>query len=674
MQGRLFHIERGKRWLLRLPLLLALALAFPFLTPLIGPTADLERTIHDAYRYQLAPEVEYDPDITLVIYDDQVARTTQRTSPVDRELVAEAIVAIAGVNPRAIGLDMAFILETDQSPALIEALRQVDVPVYVIYADPEADRAVYWDPSIDSFARKDQDSFWAALEGSRVRPVSPAIGVGSAQIARSWPDTLPNASPLLAHAMAGSSGEARAYRGGIRFRMLDPEILATTEADLTLTNGMFDTVPISELGGAEAFGADFFREVLESRFVLIGADTYGADQLATPVTRIGGLDRVAGVTVHAHMLRQALDRDFPPPLGWGWIASLSIATLLLATGTAFIERHIWLLIGVGAAQIAGLAVMPFAFEALGRDILELPLFGLGLAWALAYFAVASARRDQSSEERAFARGALGRFVPKSVAQQILDDPSRLELQGEERELTLMFTDLEGFTRFCHGRDPRQTAEILNAYLDAMTAIVLDHGGTLDKYVGDAIVAFWGAPIDNPDDTAKAVACALAMQAEAEAITARAEAEHGVALGRTRIGIHRGPVIVGNFGGTNRMQYTAMGDAMNIAARLESANKQIGSDILVSDAVREAAPDFPYRALGRIAMSGVATGIALFEPLDANKERFASAWNAAISSLQSDDEGPWRELIRAHRDDRVAIALEPRMEAIRKGEVHVLQTK
>ena len=454
--------------------------------------------------------------------------------------------------------------------------------------------------------------------------------------------------------------------------MLDPEILAAAGTDIDATTGIFPAYPLDLLAD-ELFAGDFLPQ-LEGRYVLIGADTFGADQLATPVTRIGGFPRVAGVTVHAHMLRQALDREFPPPLGWPWIAALTLATVVLAGGTAFIERRIWFLIGLGAAQLAGFAALPFALDGLGWDILELPLLGLALAWVTAYFAVASARRDQSSEERAFARGALGRFVPERVAQQILDDPSRLELKGEERELTLMFTDLEGFTKFCHGRDPRQTAEILNAYLDAMTAIVLDHGGTLDKYVGDAIVAFWGAPLAGPDDTTRAVACALAMQAEAEAITARAQARHGVALGRTRIGIHRGPVIVGNFGGTNRMQYTAMGDAMNIAARLESANKQIGSDILVSEAVCLAAPDFAWRALGRIAMSGVATGIALHEPLPAQSREFAEAWNTAIAALEAADDAPWDAIVSVHPDDRAATALAQRIDAIRKGEVHVLQSK
>lgn len=668
----LIRIDRKKRWLLRLPLLLAIALALPFLTPIFPPSADLERTIHDAYRTQLAPRTGYDPDIALVIYDDQVARTTQQTSPVDRELLAKAITTIASASPKAIGLDMAFIQQNEQLPVLVEALRAVEVPIYVVYADPEKDGAVYWDQTIDLFARQDQDAFWQALEGSNVRPVSPAIGAGPAQVARFWPETAEDGAPLMAHALAQTSDAEREYRGAIRYRLLDPQLLEDAGTDINATTGLFPTYPLDLLAD-ELFASDFLPE-LEGRYVLIGSDTFGADQLATPITRIDAAERVAGVTIHAQMLRQALDHEFPPPLGWPWIAALSLSTLVLAGATAFIERRIVLLIALGGLQVVGFAAMPLAFDALGRDILHLPMLGLGLAWIAAYFAVSSARRDQSSEERAFARGALGRFVPEGVATQILDDPARLQLKGEERELTLMFTDLEGFTKFCHGRDPRQTAEILNDYLDAMSEVVLAHGGTLDKYVGDAIVAFWGAPFAREDDTARAVACALAMQQEAQAITERAQDRHGVALGKTRIGIHRGPVIVGNFGGLNRMQYTAMGDAMNIAARLESANKQTGSIILVSEAVRNAASDCDYRALGRIAMSGVATGIALFEPLPPARSQFAEQWNAAIAALQSGDDSQWKAIRAANPDDPAAIALEDRLDAIRKGEVHVFRSK
>jgi adenylate cyclase len=333
-----------------------------------------------------------------------------------------------------------------------------------------------------------------------------------------------------------------------------------------------------------------------------------------------------------------------------------------------------MLIAAGLAQLALLAVLPLALEAAGYDYLGMPLLGLALGWLTAYFALAAAARARSSEERAFARGALGRYVPESVARAILADPAKLELKGEARELTLMFTDLEGFTRFCHGRDPRQTAAILNAYLDAMSAVVLAHGGTLDKYVGDAIVAFWGAPITAPQDTARAVACALALQAEAETIAARTMADYGVSLGRTRIGLHRGEVVVGNFGGANRMQYTAMGDAMNIAARLEGANKYLGTAILVSEAVREAAPDHAYRALGRVAVSGVDEGLALFEPLPLGRAGFAQAWNAAIVALGEGSQEPWQNLCTAQPDDPAAQALDARIGSIIRGETYALQSK
>ena len=511
----------------------------------------------------------------------------QRTSPVDRALLARALTQIAAAAPRAIAIDMAFVQATDDQDALVAALRGITVPVAIVYADPEGDRAVYWDHTIDLFAREEQNRFWAVLAGSTVCKVSPAIGVDSARIARHWPQTQPGTAPLLAYALAGTPAALRGYSGAIRYRMLDPALLAAAGTDIDAATGVFPAYPLDLM--ADPIFAGDYRPMLAGRIVLVGSDTFGADQIATPITRIGGLERIAGVAVHAQMLRQALDRDFPAPLGLGWIAGLALAVLGLAALTARIERPLALLLAAGTVQLAALAALPAVLEAAGYDTLKLPVLGLALGWLTAYLALAAVLRARSGEERAFARGALGRFLPESVAREILADPARLDLKGEERELTLMFTDLEGFTRFCNGRGPRETAAILDAYLDAMSAVVLAHGGTLDKFVGDAIVAFWGAPIARPDDTTQAVACALALQQAADAVAARTEAQFGASLGRTRIGLHRGVVVVGIFGGTNRMQYTAMGDAMNIAARLEGANKYLGTAILGSEAVRAAAP-------------------------------------------------------------------------------------
>lgn len=667
--------QGGKQhWVrLRQALLLALALALPFLTPLLPVTADLERGIEDAWRHTLAARTDYDRDIALVLYNDQVARAAGKTSPIDRAMLARALTQIASANPRAIGIDLAFVQATADQDALIAAIRAIPVPVHIVYADPEGDRATYWERTIDSEARADQEAFWAALAGSTARRASPAIGVDSARIARHWPDTAPTAAPLLAHALADTPASLRSYRGAIRYTLLDPEVLAAAGTDIDAATGMFPAYALNDMAD-DLFAADYLPN-LTGRIVLVGSDTFGADQIATPVTRFGGHERVAGVTVHAQMLRQALDRDFPAPLGWGWIAALALAAVAAGVATARVDRRIGLLIACGAAQLALIAGLPFALEAAGYDYLGLPVLGLALGWLTAYLAAAAAARARSSEERAFARGALGRYVPESVAREILADPSRLELKGEARELTLMFTDFEGFTRFCHGRDPRQTAAILNAYLDAMSAVVLAHGGTLDKYVGDAIVAFWGAPIAREDDTTRAVACALAMQAAAADVAARTEAEFGTSLGRTRIGIHRGEVVVGNFGGTNRMQYTAMGDAMNIAARLEGANKYLGTAILVSETVRAAAPEHAYRALGLVAVSGVSSGLALYEPLPADASGYAQGWNDAIATLQSGGEiAAWRALVAAHPQDAAAAAMDARIAEVMRGEVYALQSK
>jgi adenylate cyclase len=157
------------------------------------------------------------------------------------------------------------------------------------------------------------------------------------------------------------------------------------------------------------------------------------------------------------------------------------------------------------------------------------------------------------------------------------------------------------------------ARLLNDYLDRLSAVVLEHGGTLDKFVGDAVVAFWGAPIAYPDDGARAVKAAIAMYEAGEAF--RRAVPPGVPpIGRTRVGVHFGEAIVGNFGGEGRIQYTALGDAMNTAARLESANKPLDTTVLVSREAMERAGLSGFRPMGTVVLRGRATPVEVFEPV------------------------------------------------------------
>jgi adenylate cyclase len=188
--------------------------------------------------------------------------------------------------------------------------------------------------------------------------------------------------------------------------------------------------------------------------------------------------------------------------------------------------------------------------------------------------------------------------------------------------------MEGFTKLSHAITPEQLSTLLNRYLDLLSDTVLKHGGTIDKFVGDAVVAFWGAPIAREDDADRAVKAATAMY-EAGQEFARSGGEDIPPLGKTRVGLHRGEAVVGNFGGEGRIQYTALGDGMNTAARLESANKSLKTTILVSsEAKRQSTLDI-FRPMGRIVLSGRATPVEVWEPvpqMDAPlRETLISLW-------------------------------------------------
>ena len=190
-----------------------------------------------------------------------------------------------------------------------------------------------------------------------------------------------------------------------------------------------------------------------------------------------------------------------------------------------------------------------------------PALGIGLS--LATFALFRARRfDHAS--RVAAR-ALNSYLPPALAKQVVNDPSLLQLGGEPRELSILFTDIAGFTSYSESTDPHEVVTLLNIYLDQMADIVLDHNGTLDKYIGDAVMAFFGAPVGIEGHSELAISCALKM----DEFGRQFAAEHGL---KTRIGVHTGTVIVGNIGGEQRFDYTVIGDAVNTAARLEGANK------------------------------------------------------------------------------------------------------
>jgi adenylate cyclase len=214
----------------------------------------------------------------------------------------------------------------------------------------------------------------------------------------------------------------------------------------------------------------------------------------------------------------------------------------------------------------------------------------------------------------FIRHSFKHYLSPVVIDQLIHNPDRLKLGGERKELTLLFSDLEGFTKISEGLDPEDLTQLLNEYLTAMTEIILEEEGTVDKFEGDAIIAFWNAPLDIEDHAKKAVKAALRCQEKLSELRPYFLDQYGKRL-YMRIGINTGYAIAGNMGSSTRFDYTVLGDAVNLAARLEGANKYYGTYTMISSATYELLDEqFQCRELGKIRVVGRSGPVTVYEPL------------------------------------------------------------
>jgi adenylate cyclase len=437
-----------------------------------------------------------------------------------------------------------------------------------------------------------------------------------------------------------------------RPRVLDPESSPGTvhAAGRVIPVGEADTMTINFLGPparpgrrgsipivsfADVLDGTFDRSVVRDRIVLIGPTILGVDEHATPTTT---QTRMWGVEVLAHAVETVVhQRYLAPAPRWATWAAIGVLALSAAA-----------LVGLGSPWVASLAV---ALVLVAYLTLAAALFEAGVIVNLVYpvaalgltFAVTLAHRVVFAEsDRRMVREVMGRYLSPSVGRWILADPRRLTLGGELREMTVLFVDLREFTTLAHAVPPETLVALLNQYRAAMTDVVFAHDGVLVQYAGDAIEAFWNAPMDQPDHARRACQAALGM---ASALTGlRREFElHGWGQLDVGIGINTGPMVVGNFGSRRRLEYAVVGDAVNVAARVEGLSKVYGVHIVAGEDTRAAArPAFAWRFLDRVVVKGRPVPISVFEVV----ARAGDLDAAAAAHLERYHEGI--ELYRARR--------------------------
>lgn len=633
---------------------------------------DAERALYDLRFKSRAAQVPLDPRIVLVVYNDDTLDQLRKRSPLDRRTLARALRALDRMQPRAIGIDILFDQVQDEDEELVQAFRSMRTPTWVAFAShvTNPDRiSLHQERFLRDLLRR--------IGPGQVRPASIKFETDIEDgVARRWTQQDRRLPPILSNAMTAAHPEFRSFSGSIDYR---------------LPNGrgpLFNKVSIESLAAIESdentpevralIAAEFARNI-RGRYILIGGDIADLDDFETPMTRFTGAT-TKGLEIHAHMLAQQLDGRMrtPVPLWALWLAAL----IVVAAGglTSALELRRWLVAIVLIVQLALIGYTPFLLHAMQVDTIDLPAFGWGAGWLLAFIGVGAAARAVGSEQKRFAQSALGKYLPPDVAREIMRNPEQLALHGEQTQIYALFTDLEGFTKLSHAITPETLSRLLNRYLDLMSDIVLKHGGTLDKFVGDALVTFWGAPIARPDDADRAVQAGRAMYLCGEEFRRTAREIGGDDLppiGVTRVGLHRGEAVVGNFGGEGRIQYTALGDAMNTAARLESANKALKTTMLVSDeARRESSLDF-FRPMGRIVLSGRATPVMVWEPVPDMEEALRGALGDLWARFDGGDKAALVQLesiADAHKEDAALQYFLYRLREVRPGGHFVLGSK
>ncbi|WEK44048.1 MAG: adenylate/guanylate cyclase domain-containing protein [Candidatus Sphingomonas colombiensis] len=561
------------------------------------PTADAERGLYDWRAATFAPRVPQDQRLLMVTYDDQTLIATRKRSPLDRGLLARALRNLDAMGARSIGIDILFDQPQDEDGELLAALHTMRTPVWLGYANLGDNRE-----QIIFEQQRFLDDFIRQARTDRVRPASIRLENDSDNVARSWPHPVPGQPPLLTLAMQPAAA-FHDYRGAIRYRLPRPQTDGAEEP-------VIPSLQIDLL--ADPAMAAPLAPMVRGRHVLIGGDIVDIDQFETPLSGRSARSTMIGLEVHGTMLAQVLDSAALPTVpGWTRWAGAALVVFAAAFTSLAAQRSLWL-VPVFALQAGAIAGVPLALQANGWDTKGLPAAGWAIGWVFAFTAIGVAARAVTSQQRRFAQSALGKYLPRDIAAQILEEPEKLALHGEKRAIFTLFTDLEGFTKLSHAIAPEMVAQLLNRYLDMLSDVVLAHGGTIDKFVGDAVVAFWGAPIARDDDGRNAALAAYAMWHAGEVF--RRDLPPGVPpIGRTRVGLHHGDAIVGNFGGEGRIQYTALGDSMNTAARLESANKPLSSNILVSrEAMILSGLDW-WRPMGRVRLRGRQTPVDVFAP-------------------------------------------------------------
>lgn len=610
-----------------------------------APIERLGHLVFDAYQRALPRDANPDPGVALVDIDESsIAALGQWPWP--RDVIGQMVDELGQMGAAAIAFDMVF-SETDRTSLapVAERLRERGVPLALPH-DPEAldnDRdfatAIARNPVVLGLAIADETrqklpapkagfSFTGDDPRDYLRhfggglsnlPVltERAAGLGSFSfppsrdnIIRTMPlvalagrELYPSLGPEALRIAQGAQGFIlKSGPGGVdQVKVGALEMPSDPQGRFWIHYSGMSAAPVIPAAQLLDGNALRHKNQIEGRIVIIGTSAIGLrDIVATPLAAA-----VPGMFVHAELIDQILTQSFLTRPDWARglevttavLVGLALLTILMRTGP-MISGAAYLVLGGGCLLASWQAYIWYG-------VLLDPVLPI-LCLTTVFLVTTPVQLLLGNRDRRFVRQAFGRYLSPTLVSRLSEDPDALKLGGETREISVLFSDIRGFTLLAENLAPQDLTQLLNGYLTPMTQVLLQHEATIDKYIGDAIMAFWNAPLNIPDHPRKACIAALGMVAAVQQIN-RAR---GSAL-QIGIGLHRGTACVGNLGSEQRFSYSAIGDTVNLASRIEGMTKQYGQAILVSKAVRDATPELAFIEVDRIRVIGRLEPVTLY---------------------------------------------------------------
>ena len=345
---------------------------------------------------------------------------------------------------------------------------------------------------------------------------------------------------------------------------------------------------------------------LKDKLVLIGVTSPDLhDEKLTPFSR-GTL--MPGVEIQANILNMFILDYKVLPLGMTPSMFLIFLTALIPAILFSAIKSPWrpLMISIGFGVLYNIAIIIWYERGVAVNLIH-----INLSWILSTLSVFSYRYLVGEREKRQLKSVFSKYVSGAVLEKILADPKGVKLGGEEKIITVLFSDIRGFTTLSEKVSAQELVRILNKYFTLMTGEVLKHGGVLDKYIGDAVMAFWGAPLDDSNQADNAFKASLGMLERLKEFNKELEKEEGVTID-IGIGLYTGPAVVGNIGSTQRFDYTAMGDTVNVSSRLEGLNKEYKTHLIIGETTRkEITLENKFIPLGLVSVKGRAKQIPIY---------------------------------------------------------------